>query len=922
MSRRKKWGNEWNAEYVQRKLASLKVELPAPVADPVDSYEKAAAVLEYFDPNVLRPTLGERMTDKRQLLANSTIVYDQNGQPRAMLRSDRRRLALEQMQLDGIRQALECNPHPDSTVQRVFDAIVAGQAPDLKRQSLSELAATLQTIEWLKGILPDLPDSLAVKQRVERETLLQPFRELAGHAFAGRSDELSRLRKYVAYLPAASLFEAVGRGARSFFNWHEKPPMIIHGPGGMGKSALIARFILNHLEPGTDVLDELPFVYLDFDRASLAPDRPITLLLEAGKQLTSQFPKLTDAWLKIQPRWTAELQQPVLSPDLMDRIPLDLLGLLESGHLLERPLLVVLDTFEEVQYRSRDFVKEVFRFLALFQRTIPRLRTVVVGRATVVLDDIPTDNHALGPLISSDAEYYLRERGLTPRLAELVVAQVGGNPLSLRLALEVINTEGAGRRGIEGLETRNGIYLRLQDSQIQGQLYRRILGHIHNGDVAKLAHPGLVLRRITPELILNVLAKPCGADVPDMDTAQSLFAEMQREVSLVAVAEDGSLRHLPEVRRVMIDLLRQDDPMKVPEIQKHAIAYYADQPGKSASAERLYHMLALGRPRNELETVWATGGLEQYLSDVLESELPPMSWAWLAPRIGREIEKSSVSQAELPEWELYTVQRASDFLRMGKFAAAVDLLRGRTDRTYASPVYVVQAQALILTEDLAGARETIATGLREVQDPVSILKFTVMGSWIDNLSGEGPDEKKVATEIMQLDRRFKGDPRVIRFGLHRLKQIPDVWVRGRIQEQLAEIAVHIPHNRLSSYRLLARDLAEQVGVNVPSLVVQLAQVFGLQVLTATKSEAAHELVEQIQNWDSKTGALKKYRVNTPELFVRNLTLLHNRVGLPDELLSAMAALFVETIPSSTPQSLYEEMETDSRGPVRRPPKLK
>lgn len=920
MSDTPQWGEEWSAEYVQEKLSSLSATIETPVTTPVDGYEKAAAVLEYFDPNELKPASGEQPSTKQQLLANSTVVWDQDGHLRAMLRSERRRAALEQMKLDGIREALDRNPRPQSTVQQVFEAFVYGKAPVVERQSLAELAATLQTAEWLKDIAPGLPDTSEVQRRLERESLLRPFRELAGQAFAGRQDELGRLQKYVAFLPSTSLLETLGRNARSFFNWHEKPPMVIHGPGGMGKSALVARFILNHLEPGNDILDELPFVYLDFDRASLVPERPLALLLEAGRQLSAQFPKTARAWHQIQPQWTGELQRPTPSADLLSRMPADFMRLLQSGQLLERPLLFVLDTFEEVQYRSRDFVEEVFRFLALLQQSVPRLRVVVIGRAPVSLDKYPTENNALGPLSSDDAKYYMRTRGLSSKLAEAVADQVGGNPLSLRLALEVINKEGAGRRGIEGLQTRNAIYIRLQDSQIQGQLYRRILGHIHRDDVARLAHPGLVLRRITADLIYEVLAQPCGVSVPDIDAARSLFGEMQREVSLVTVAEDGSLRHLPEVRRVMIELLRKDDPVKVRDIQERAIGYYdqlelalASEPEPrwlTARAERLYHMLALGRPRDELEKVW-TPGLDRYVGDVLE-ELPPPSRAWLAPRIGRDIDQSTLSHTELPDWELYAVQRVTDNLRLAKPEVALDVLRERAARTYASPVYVVQAQALILAGDLTAARAAIATGLRELQDPDSLLKLTVMASWVDRLYGEALDEKEATQEFTRINRRFGDDPRVLRFGLHRLVSIHDAWFRAQFQDLLAEIAGRVPETRLSLYNLLARDLAEQVGTRVPALLVRLVQLFGLGSDTML-SEATSKLLSYLREWDYRTGILTRFRVNSPESLVRNLGLLSDRVGLSEEVLSSVAAKFAETIPPGTPQALYEEMEIESRG---------
>src|SRR5262249_37613298 len=46
-------------------------------------------------------------------------------------------------------------------------------------------------------------------------------------------------------------------------------------------------------------------------------------------------------------------------------------------------LLLVLDTYEEVQYRSRYVVEQVWRFLQEFREAVPQTRVVVAGRAPV-----------------------------------------------------------------------------------------------------------------------------------------------------------------------------------------------------------------------------------------------------------------------------------------------------------------------------------------------------------------------------------------------------------------------------------------------------------------------------------------------------------------------------------------------------------
>src|SRR5262245_46087101 len=136
----KQWGAEWSEEYVKSKLQGLSTTTTSSPPPPeVDAYEKAAAVLEYFDPSTLNPVPGETASNKRQLLANSTVVSDPTGQPRSMLQAERRRTALQAMQLQGIREALAHNPRPNSSVQKVFESYVTGTPSDLGQKSLPEL---------------------------------------------------------------------------------------------------------------------------------------------------------------------------------------------------------------------------------------------------------------------------------------------------------------------------------------------------------------------------------------------------------------------------------------------------------------------------------------------------------------------------------------------------------------------------------------------------------------------------------------------------------------------------------------------------------------------------------------------------------------------------------------------------------------
>src|SRR5205814_728887 len=88
-------------------------------------------------------------------------------------------------------------------------------------------------------------------------------------------------------------------------------------------------------------------------------------------------------------------------------------------------------------------------------------------------------------------------------------------------------------------------------------LYDRFLDHIRDTDVRSLAHPGLVLRRVTPSLVMNVLAPNCQFEGMDTALAARLVDRLADEVWLVKTTPDG-LWHHPRVRRAMLHMMTAD----------------------------------------------------------------------------------------------------------------------------------------------------------------------------------------------------------------------------------------------------------------------------------------------------------------------------------------------------------------------------
>src|SRR3989442_9094160 len=125
-----------------------------------------------------------------------------------------------------MRRALNANPdRPQTPVQRMFEQLVDGTSSALP-ESRDDLAGLVTAVEWVEDILDGLPEATAVRSALAKADLLDPMRRLASAGVFGRKHELKRLGEYVLGAP----------GPQS--------PLFVFGPGGMGKSTLLARFIL------------------------------------------------------------------------------------------------------------------------------------------------------------------------------------------------------------------------------------------------------------------------------------------------------------------------------------------------------------------------------------------------------------------------------------------------------------------------------------------------------------------------------------------------------------------------------------------------------------------------------------------------------------------------------------------------------
>jgi hypothetical protein len=472
----------------------------------------------------------------------------------------------------------------------------------------------------------------------------------------------------------------------------------------------------------------------------------------------------------------------------------------------------------------------------------------------------------LADLDMEAAQGYLVAHGITdPELARTIAEQVGRSPLSLRLAAEVVRREGASLSGgIRDLHTRRLFLFHLKENLIQGQLYRRILQHIADPDVRNLAHPGLVLRRITPELIRDVLAEPCGVSVPTLERARELFTALSNEVSLVTFSEDGALIHRPEVRRVMLDLLRRDEPDRVRWIHERAIAFFANQDDALARAQEIYHRLALGEDPATVQARLCEDVIV-YLRDAdMVHELPPHAQAYLGPRVGVDIDPALQSLADLSDWEHAVERRVRDLLSLNDPEKALVLLHEREQRTPASRLYVLEGQTLHRLHRLREARQVVGDGIASASfagDETVLLDLLELAADLDERLGDDAGALRLLAEADRLAQRLsqagreepnRSDTTAIRqleIGLRRLRiarhatppqdtpSLPalkaSVYAAYRAMGGAGNGAM-MPE-RLVSFPVLYRALAGELSLEYPDVIRAALRFVGLPALAEATS---------------------------------------------------------------------------------------
>ncbi|MFG2294259.1 hypothetical protein [Streptomyces sp. NPDC048603] len=759
----------------ERLSAAAGAPEPPPLSDLRIAYREAACLFTHFDPARLRLPGEEEPTGR----AVTELVDDcQGGGNLATvswtLKPDVRDLTLRSLPGPApARFALLANLDqvpPGPGIERTALAYLSGALPDLPRQGADELPFTLQTVLWLAQIkgLKRIPDAPTVQRLLERARLLQPLRRLVQDPFQGRAAELAVLRGYIGIptdLPPPPVAPPEGDGpgggpvpadgGAPGAGSGPTPPLVLHGPGGMGKSTLLAKFLLDSLQ---DFPSGFPFAYIDFERPTLSVHEPATLVAEMARQLGIQYPDHREAYdaLARECEETAGTHQAAQtavedlgqlsttratlgrssSSGLHRRVSVreaELAGRLAtlvvksvgipSGEP-QPPLVIVIDSFEEAQYRGSPVLGRFWAIWSALQEAHPRLRVLVSGRVLAehparVVQPITIELGELDPPASAALLIAcgISDHGLAAELA----ARVGGHPLSLKLAAKAAEQSGDGtaslRQLIDSLPDRRRRFFRAVDQLlVQGTLYERILDRIGDARVRALAEAGLALRSITPELIREVLAVPCGLVVESDDEARALFGLLARE-GLVEPAGPGSVRHRGDLRAIMLRLATRARADLMGAVAQRAVAYHSAREGLEDRAEEIYHRLRLNQNPREVEQRWLPG-LERYLEGA-EQDMAGRSAAYLGGHLVGHTPDEVLREADQEDWERIAAQEVADLLDQGYAEQAATRLAQRRPWTAGSPLHPLWVETL----DRLGRRTEARAAAEEALDRAEAAGF-------------------------------------------------------------------------------------------------------------------------------------------------------------------------------------------------------
>jgi hypothetical protein len=661
----------------------------SPGSQTTDKLAAAASV----DPGLLSTALATQFDASKLPVRTREALQLQVANPDeklwTLMPAERNRILRSAGGLDVLRAHLP--PRPRTTGDKVIRRIVKGPPYPLSEVAEEELPWWIQAVSWFDGVHSGLPPAAEVRRELEQRRVRSRLASTSGKNFQGRGKELTAMRRWFSSSPPV--------------------PLLVTGIGGVGKSALVARFALSRPE------DTLTF-WLDFDRADLAPDDAASVLDALAEQAAVQLEG-----------WTAPSGGETLTADSLAG------AILQARRSGAPPALLVLDSFEAAQYRER--YQELWPVLEVLSGRISDLRIIVSGRAEV--PELKLNGRAALPLkvdglAWGDARKWLTSQRIRGESLQRRIWNMPprGLPLILQLARELV---AAGQSVPQLPKT-------LPPAAVVGFLYDRILDRVHDGSLKPLAKVAIVLRRLTPNLITEVLGS--FATLPK-GPVEVWFARLGREAGLVEGGSAGVLRLRSEVRASALHFLEQSDKQLVSKIDRAAAEWYALQPDVNQpeiAAELVYHRLRLGDVEGA-KLAWrdGCGRFLQYAAESLRARSNERKW--LSGRLS-----PSASGASLESWESDAGERIRMARARRKSSLVREVISERSTRSNDSPLVFHEAFELLEAGEQHAALDLLAKAGPGLSSAVVRDRAILRGLLLDETGAK----RKALDELSDLNR--------------------------------------------------------------------------------------------------------------------------------------------------------------------------
>lgn len=673
---------QFKRELESDSLPTTESTVPVPLdADLIASIERDAALSGALQPQDLvagyPPALSHQLLD--QLAPSFDRTLGENSWLWT-LKSDRRTQILKNLDPSELQALVE-----------KASAIATDRSGETLRQTLrgdmsptlllpANVDADLQALTWALPVRPDIePQLKALRRDAYLASLLSSYDYLLKDGFFGRNAEISRIHAFASALTTESRISILS----------------ITGVGGSGKSTLLAAALRPLTIRSFEDNSAPMMVYLDFDRRAFLIGAELELSFELTRQMGQIVPAASDAFEQLREQTGRErVERGEHSKASVDagteafsrqgsEFDWRARDIIELYRIDKRALILVIDTFEEWQRENYDRADAE----APFNRILDWLSSVqnewnlavgviISGRASVSSRErgIVNDSIKLEHLNNTESSALLRSLNVPVKAASQLAAIVGGIPLSLKLAARYFNnlSKDAQASFLEGANTE----LRGVSSIIcQGILYKRFLDHIVDPQARKLAHPGLALRQVTPQLIKDILAIPCDLGELSLESADDIFHKLSREVWLVEM-RDGVLMHVPQIRRVMLDMMNAD-PLysdKIRSVHEAAVQWYAGADRSDEDqAEALYHAITLAGPDEADRLVRTANRLS--LGRLVHSvgDFSPAKRVLILDQLKRKL---TIADARLlPEVRrtVWMTARANEQIRLGQVSQTIDM---------------------------------------------------------------------------------------------------------------------------------------------------------------------------------------------------------------------------------------------------------